>query len=186
MARKKKHKKNIDKKVAGSPSKFFMDNDEITRQAREIAEPLCVSEGVELVHVEAASNEGVDALRVYIDKPGGVTLEDCARISRQLHDILDISIEGVMERFGLEVSSPGLNRPLATKTDFERFKGQSARLKFFDPAEEGDDIGEGKKKKRGKTVRGLVIGMSGDNIEIDINGKLMSIPFNSLIRARLV
>jgi len=186
VARKKKQKKNIDKKNIGDAPKIFLEHDEMTRRAREIAEPLCAAEGVELVHMEAVSEQRVEALRVYIDKPGGITLEDCARISRQLHDILDVSIEGIMEHFGLEVSSPGVNRPLATKDDFQRFKGENARLKFLDPLEKGNESGEGTQKKRSKTVKGLVIGISGDNIEMDINGKLMTIPFDRLIRARLV
>ena len=195
VARKKQKKKTAKKKTAeknsGDASKNFFDHDEMTRRAMEIAEPLCAAEGVELVHVEAVSEQRVETLRVYIDKPGGITLEDCARISRQLHDILDVSIEGIMEHFGLEVSSPGANRPLATKADFQRFKGENVRLKFFDPIEfdpmeKGTESGEGTQKKRRKTVKGLVIGISGDNIEMDINGKLMAIPFDRLIRARLV
>ena len=66
---------------------------EIIRQVRSLAEPVCTAEGMELIHVEFQSEARGRILRLYIDKTGGVTLDDCARLSRQISDLLDVSLE---------------------------------------------------------------------------------------------
>ena len=180
MRKRNRIKKRAHIKNAGSGQNILFDDDEIMRRTSEIAGPLCASEGVELVCVEGANGVGGRVIRVYIDKPGGVTIDDCARINRQLNDILDVSMDGVMERRGLEVSSPGQNRPLSKESDFERFKGESARVKFRVRDEEKF------KNIRHKTVKGTVIGMSGENIEINVNKKPVTIRLDDIIRARLV
>ena len=87
-------------------------------QANKLAAPLCEAEGVELVHIEYQQETGGRILRLYIDKPGGVTLDDCIIVSRQLSDLLNVKIE-TEETYRLEVSSPGPDRPLGNALDFE-------------------------------------------------------------------
>lgn len=97
-------------------------------QIWRLAEPLCLSEGLELVFVEYQREQGGRTLRLYLDKPGGVTLDDCAAVSRQLGDILDVSLE-TDAPYRLEVSSPGLKRPVAKLEDFKRYRGRRVKIR---------------------------------------------------------
>lgn len=101
---------------------------ETMNKINNTASSLCEAEGMEFVHAEFLSLGGRRILRVYIDKEGGVSLEDCTLVSRQLGDMLDILLEN-SGAYTLEVSSPGLDRPLAKESDFVRFAGQKARIK---------------------------------------------------------
>ena len=82
---------------------------EVIALVNTLAEPLCKNEGMELVHVEYQREAAGWVLRLYIDQPGGVRLEDCSRVSRQLGDLLDVTVENIGP-YNLEVSSPGINR----------------------------------------------------------------------------
>ena len=97
-ARNRRHKSVNEQKVAGL--------------VRSLAEPLCDSEGLELVHVEFQRESGGRILRLYIDKPDGIKLDDCVGVSRQINDILDVNLEG-LGPYSLEVTSPRPERPLA-------------------------------------------------------------------------
>jgi len=107
----KKFKKNKTKKPAFRESSFSVESRiKIAASVKDLAEPLCESEGVELVYVEYQPEAGGMILRLYIDKPEGVTVDDCIYISRQLGDILDVNLENA-GAYRLEVSSPGSDRP---------------------------------------------------------------------------
>jgi len=85
--------------------------------------------GYELVGVELTSRgTGGLLLRIYIDHADGINVDDCSRVSHQVSGVLDVE-DPIKEHYSLEVSSPGLDRPLFHEADFERFKGQKARLK---------------------------------------------------------
>ena len=101
-------------------------------QIMEVAQPLCSSENFELVHVECVFSKMETLVRVYLDKPGGITIDDCVYVSRQLGDLIDVHIED-LGRYRLEVSSPGPNRPLNRHEDFIRFKGERVRVEVEDP-----------------------------------------------------
>ena len=96
-------------------------------QIKEVAQPLCQAENFELVHLEIANSNKEKIVRLFLDKQGGITLKDCVYISRQLGDLIDIQIENIGS-YRLEVSSPGPNRPLNTKEDFYRFKGERVKI----------------------------------------------------------
>lgn len=99
----------------------------VAERARLVALPLLKELGLDLVNVEFQREAGGWILRVYLDKSGGVTLGDCQRVSEELSDLLDV--ENLIDHpYSLEVSSPGLNRPLTQETDFLRFVGQRARV----------------------------------------------------------
>src|SRR5688500_2184242 len=126
--------------------------------------------GYELVDVQA-SNVGRH-LRLFIDKPGGVTLDDCAAISRHLTRVL--AVEGVdYER--LEVSSPGLDRPLRKAADFARFAGRKAEVRMRTPDATG----------RRRFV-GVLRGAETGRVEIDLDGHTVALELDGIERARLV
>ncbi len=95
---------------------------------REIAERVTASQGLELVEVEFRGGGKARMLRLFIDKPGGVTHEDCAWVSRELGTILDVEDAVPGGSYTLEVSSPGLDRKLSKAGDYERFAGSRVRL----------------------------------------------------------
>ena len=100
---------------------------EVVEQVKSIALPLLQELGLDLVEVEFRREAGGWVLRLYLDKSGGVTLGDCQRVSEELSDLLDV--ENLIDHsYSLEVSSPGLNRPLSREADFLRFVGQRARV----------------------------------------------------------
>jgi ribosome maturation factor RimP len=97
-------------------------------RVREIAAQVGASSGVEVVEVDMRGSGNARMLRVFIDKPGGVTHEDCANISRELSTILDVEDAVPGGSYVLEVSSPGLDRKLSRPADFERFTGSRIKL----------------------------------------------------------
>src|SRR5215831_11755499 len=95
---------------------------------REIAERVAASMGLELVEVEMRGGGKARMLRITLDKPGGVTHEDCANVSRDVSTILDVEDAVPGGSYVLEVSSPGLDRKLSKASDFERFQGHRIKL----------------------------------------------------------
>src|SRR4029077_4007478 len=97
-------------------------------RVREIAAQVGASSGVEVVEVDMRGSGNARMLRVFIDKPGGVTHEDCANVSRELSTVLDVEDSVPCGPYVLEVSSPGLDRKLSRPADFERFTGSRIKL----------------------------------------------------------
>lgn len=145
----------------------------IIAQVYELGEPLCESDGMELVCVEYQREPRGRILRLYLDKPGGVTLDDCAAISRQMGDLLDVTLDEV-GAYSLEVSSPGPNRPLGKQQDFVKYQGNLAEIRTSQPI-------NGKKK-----FKGILEGMSDDTVSLRINDNVLMIPYALITRARLV
>jgi ribosome maturation factor RimP len=112
-------------------------------------------------------------LRVFIDRTGGVTVDDCARISRQLSDWLDVGVEDVGP-YSLEVSSPGPERPLGKISDFERFLGRKARISITPP------------RQGRKNFTGFLIGVTGGVVSLETADGIEEIPFEKIRKARLV
>lgn len=104
----------------------------ITGRVTDLIEPILLELGFELVDVDYLSEHGKWVLRIYIDKASGVTIDDCARISRELGDLIDIK-DIVRHKYVLEVSSPGLNRPLKKEADFDRAIGKKIKVKMKMP-----------------------------------------------------
>ncbi len=170
----KKFKKNKTKKPGFQESSFTVESRiKIAASVKDLAEPLCESEGIELVYVEYQPEAGGMILRLYIDKPKGVTIDDCIYISRQLGDILDVNLEGAVV-YRLEVSSPGSDRPIWKKNDFNRFKGSVARIRTCRPFD-----GQ-------KNFKGVLLGISDETVKLMVDNKNVAIPFKEISRARLV
>ena len=93
-----------------------------------LVDPILEEEGLDLVEVEYKRGARRSFLRIFIDKPGGVTLDDCSTVSNQLGDLLDIE-DLISNRYVLEVSSPGAERPLNRPDDYRRFVGRLVRIR---------------------------------------------------------
>jgi ribosome maturation factor RimP len=102
-------------------------------RVREVAERVAASSGLEVVEVELRGGGNSRMLRIFIDKPGGVTHEDCANLSREVGTILDVEDAVPGGQYLLEVSSPGLDRKLSRPADFERFTGSRIKLMTREP-----------------------------------------------------
>lgn len=124
-----------------------------------LIEPELENMGFELVDVELVKEGAYYYLRVYIDKEGGVTIDDCSDVSRILDDIIDKN--GITKHDFFEVSSPGVERPLKKEKDFEKYKGYDVRISLFKAV-------NGKKKYEGKLV-----GKQQEKITIDCEGTLI-------------
>lgn len=150
-----------------------MSQEKIVPQIWDLIEPLCEAEGMELVQVEYQREAGGRVLRLFIDRPGGVTLDDCVQISRQAGDVLEVGLEN-MGPYRLEVSSPGTNRPLAKQLDYERFKGKRAKIKTIQ-ALDGQ-----------KNFKGVLAGISEGLVKLAVEGNTITIPFIEIAKAHLV
>ena len=155
------------------PKPSRLTRDEIISKVNELAGPLCDAEGIELVYTEYQREPHGMILRIYIDKPGGVTLQDCTHVSRQLQDLLDVHLD-VSDNYYLEVSSPGLNRQLGKLSDFVRFKGCQAKVKVLQPID-----GQ-------KNFTGVLSGVLQETIAIQVGDRIVEIPYQDITRARLV
>ena len=145
----------------------------VVEQARPLAESLCMAEGIEMVHLEYLRERGGRVMRLTIDKPGGVTLEDCAGVSRELGDILDVHLPNI-GRYHLEVSSPGPHRRLSRESDFERFRGQPAKIRTCSPIN-----GQ-------KNFSGVLEGISGDSVCLNTGLTTVTIAIRSILKANLI
>jgi len=147
----------------------------VVSQVVALAEPLCGAEGMELVYVEFLREPVGRVLRIYIDKPEGVRVEDCEWVSRQLGDILDVELADVGP-YNLEISSPGLDRPLWRARDYDRFKGHSARIRTREPMEGQQNF------------QGILMGVEAGEVTLQERGtgKTRVIALHQIARARLV
>src|SRR5207249_7203635 len=109
--------------------------EEILEKVRNLASPLAAQEGLELVDVEFAGAGGRQVLRLNIDRAGGVSLDDCTSVSRAVSAALDVE-DPLQGAYDLEVSSPGLDRPLRTPEHFEKYAGENVRVKAYGPIAE--------------------------------------------------
>jgi ribosome maturation factor RimP len=135
-----------------------------------VVQPVVTGMGYELVDLQASN--GGRLLRLFIDKPGGVGLEDCAAVSRQLSRVFEV--EGIdYER--LEVSSPGLDRPLRKGADFARFAGHKAEVRMRTPDATG----------RRRFV-GVLRGAQDGQVEMELEGHKVQLALEDVERARLV
>jgi ribosome maturation factor RimP len=141
-------------------------------RVKATANSILSSEDMELVDVEYRREPGGWVLRLMIDKIGGVTLDDCTRVSQEMGRSLDVE-DLISNPYHLEVSSPGLDRPLKNERDFIRFSGRPIRVKTIDP------IGN-QKNFKGK-LRTCLEG----RIEMETDGGIVEIPLSKIARANL-
>jgi ribosome maturation factor RimP len=150
-----------------------MGNSSIETRVQELAERVAIDHGLELVHVEVAGPDNKPIVRVFIDKPQGVTHEDCSEVSTHLGTILDVE-DFIHAAYTLEVSSPGLARGLYKRADYERFSGSNAKLKTRQP------IGGQ------RNFRGRLLGLEGEEVILEdrTNGRVQ-IPLDLITKANI-
>ena len=150
-----------------------MGQDSIAERVQELAERVAIDHGLELVHAEVAGPENKPIVRVFIDKPHGVTHDDCSDVSLHLGTILEVE-DFIHASYTLAVSSPGLERGLYKRADYERFAGSDAKLKTRQPIE-----GQ-------RNFRGRILGVDENDVlfEDRTNGRVR-IPFDIITRANL-
>ncbi|MDH3999393.1 MAG: ribosome maturation factor RimP [Desulfuromonadales bacterium] len=141
-----------------------MQKDQITI-VEELVTPILSDLGFELVDMVLRRETTAWALQIFIDKPGGITLDDCIVVSREVDAILEVE-DPIKATYRLEVSSPGLDRPLKKPSDFERFAGQKAKLKtqmLTDPDQRG---------RTRKTFVGILRGLEDtDTVRLELTDK---------------
>jgi ribosome maturation factor RimP len=152
--------------------------DTVAERARKLLEPVLERDGYELVEVEWQREGGSWVLRLFIDRPEGVGIDDCQGVSRTVETILDVE-DFIEPAYSLEVSSPGVDRPLRKSSDFERFSGQRAKVKAYGPIPSA----AGAPARKGWT--GTLRGFRDGAVEIDVDGTLHRIPLDRIAKANL-
>lgn len=137
-------------------------------------EPVVESMGYELVGVEFQRGDGHGTLRVYIDHEQGIGVDDCVAISHQISAILDVE-EPIRQAYDLEVSSPGIERPLFKLDDFARFSGKTAKIRLAVAQ-------QGRKNFRGR-LQGVI---DSKLVTIEVDGEEFDLPYADIARANLV
>ncbi len=148
-----------------------MGNSEITLRDRLAS--LVTAMGYEFVGSELQSNGRNALLRIYIDSENGITVDDCSRVSRQVSAMLDVE-DPIQGRYTLEVSSPGLDRPLFEIEHYKKFIGSKIKATFSVPI-------DGKRK-----VTGLLLQVEGTNISILVNDVEIMVPFSNIGKANVI
>ena len=145
----------------------------IEDRVQAIAERVAIDHGLELVHAEVAGPENKPIVRIFIDKPTGVTHQDCSEVSLHVGTILDVE-DFIHSSYTLEVSSPGLERGLYKRQDYERFAGSLAKVRTRQPIN-----GQ-------RNFRGRLLGIDGDEVLFDdrTSGRV-KVALDSIAKANL-
>ena len=144
----------------------------IEQKLQDLFKPAIESMGFELWAIEYIPAGRHTTLRVYVDKLGGINVDDCAAISRQLSAIMDVE-DPITDQYMLEVSSPGLDRVLIQPEHFKRYEGQSVRIRSAVAI-------LGRKK-----INGVMTKVLDDAIEVEVDGELFEIPYGLIDKANL-
>jgi ribosome maturation factor RimP len=150
-----------------------MGSSAVEDRVRAIAERVSLDHGLELVHAEVAGPDNKPIVRIFIDKPNGVTHQDCSEVSLHVGTILDVE-DFIHASYTLEVSSPGIERGLYKRQDYERFAGSLAKVKARRPIN-----GQ-------RNFRGRVVGIDGDDVLFeDRSSGRVRIAFETIVKANL-
>ena len=147
---------------------------ELDTKLVDLFEPVAAGCGLELVAVELDGPSGAQVLRVTVDRPGGVSVDDCVAVSREISTLLDVE-DPLPGRYRLEVSSPGVERPLRKRQDFERFAGEEVAIRYT--------VGD-----RTRRVAGRLAGIDAtDQVLVDTGqGGVARVDFAAVEKAHLV
>ena len=148
-----------------------MKNDALVTQIYEMVKPIADELNYEIYHIEYVKENGEYYLRIYIEKEGGITLNDCEALSRRVSDLMDEK-DPIAEAYFLEVSSPGLNRTLFTEAHYKRFVGREVMVKLTKAI-------EGK-----KSIKGILKEVNEENIIVEAD-TLISIPKDKIKSANI-
>ncbi|HKB64463.1 MAG TPA: ribosome maturation factor RimP [Pyrinomonadaceae bacterium] len=150
-----------------------MASSSVEDRVQAIAERVAIDHGLELVHAEVAGPDNKPIVRIFIDKPNGVTHEDCSEVSLHVGTVLDVE-DFIHASYTLEVSSPGIERGLYKRQDYERFAGSLAKLRTRKPVN-----GQ-------RNFRGRLLGIDGEDILFeDRTSGRVRVPFEVVAKANL-
>ena len=138
-----------------------------------LLQPLIEDLGYEFVGLEHSSNPKNPVLVIYIDRPDGIAIEDCETVSREVAALLDVE-DPIPGQYSLEVSSPGLDRPLFTAEQFARFVGEVAAVSVYAPV-------DGRRK-----FKGTILAAGENTVTIDQDGTEVTLDLGNVVKARLV
>ncbi|KPK55417.1 MAG: hypothetical protein AMS22_04470 [Thiotrichales bacterium SG8_50] len=144
-----------------------------TSALRDLIEPSVSGLGYDLVAVELTGDGSNTILRVYIDLPGGITIKDCEAVSRQLSAVLDVE-DPIRGEYALEVSSPGLDRPLVRREDFEQYVGEDVKIRMAEQV-----LGR-------RNFTGRLQGVEGNLVLVEVDNEIYELDLEHMERARLV
>lgn len=139
----------------------------------DLFEPVVTGMGFELVEIEYQPHPKNGVLRLYIDKESGILIEDCSDVSQQISALIDVE-DPISGHFNLEVSSPGLDRPIRKIEDFQRFSGEVVKIKTG-MAFEGQ-----------RNFKGRLQGVNDNQVVIECEDKEVQLPVTAIAKARLV
>lgn len=148
----------------------------MSQQLHDLISPVVEDLGYELWHVARVGPASDRVLRLYIDAPDGITLEDCGKVSNEVSAVLDVAqAQGnrAADYSNLEVSSPGLDRPLVSAAHFARCVGETARVKLYAPV-------EGRRQ-----LTGVIRNVAGDMVELEADDKIFSFAISEMAKANL-
>ena len=138
-----------------------------------LLEPVVEGLGYEVVDIEYRPHPTNGLLRIYIDGPKGIQLEDCQAVSHQVSSVLDVE-DPIPGQFNLEVSSPGMDRPLRKVADFERFTGEAVKIKLTVPTLEGQ-----------RNFSGTLKGIKDEEVILEMDGETHYLPLDTIDKARI-
>lgn len=139
-----------------------------------IIEPVVEGMGYEVVDIEFRPHPSNGLLRIYIDREGGIQLDDCTEVSKQISSVLDVE-DPIPGQYNLEISSPGMDRPLRKEADFERFAGEKVKIRLTVPTLEGQ-----------RNFSGQLKGIQNGDVVLEMDGETYYLPLDSIDKARLV
>lgn len=139
----------------------------------ELLQPLVEDLGYEFIGIEYNSNPKHAFLRLYIDHENGVAIQDCETVSREIAALLDVK-DPIRSQYNLEVSSPGLDRPLFTLAHYREFAGHNAQVNLFAPQ-------DGRRK-----FSGPILGADENGVTINQDGSEVRLDFNNIAKAKLI
>ena len=143
----------------------------LAEQVEGLIAPIAERNGYELVAVETAGGDGQPIIRVFLDSDGGITLDAICEANRWISDGLE-DLETLSGSYTLEVSSPGIERPLGKLSDFEKYTGEKAKLKTA--------------PVQGRSAfTGVIEGVEGEDVLLGVDGQTVHVPFGSVKKARL-
>jgi ribosome maturation factor RimP len=144
----------------------------VLKEIERLVEPVLAEMGIELVDMEYRSTQGRRVLRIYADRPTGINLDDCAMVSREIGNLLDVK-DLLQQHYVLEVSSPGLNRPLKREKDFLRAIGQKVKVKTAVPL------------KGRRNFSGVLQSFENGTLQLKLDDTVILIPEESVNKANL-
>jgi ribosome maturation factor RimP len=144
----------------------------LLQEVREVIEPILQSQGFELVDLEYQRESRGWVLRIYLDRERGITLDDCAGVSHEVGAVLEVK-DVIPNAYVLEVSSPGLTRPLKKPEDFNRFQNRLVKIKLYKPL-------DGR-----RNFKGMLLGLEGETVRVEVDQQLFEIPLQSIAKANL-